>query len=671
MNIIIDRSRVNRVIIICEGKLDYSTVFELEEAIVPLVKENQGLIVLDLARVNHITDTGVKCLQKIFQISKEIHGDNNNDRLLRIGNMSHEVRDLLRLKGLLLSMTHPVSSQKTPDSTYEDKLNQIRQFFPSPTSDHLQTVHLSQLINRTLSNINQLKTTLPFYGKREPLNHEVIENNAIPKEISNLEQITDNLSAYLEGNWNWDNSKIQTNVIPPVTISSMIAQIIASLGNANIVSEEYSHKLVKAEIEAISISANLVRYNPNQAGVIFTFGGTATILYGIKLGIEKAIPDAFINGIKEDAKIICSDVAHYANITALGWLGLGTKNLVAIPTDPDNSMNLEALEEKLHDILRKKEKIAAIIATMGTTDAFGIDDLESMVKIRDKLVQQYQLDYKPHIHADAVIGWAFAVFNDYNFQDNPMGFSPRTLQSLSDTTNKLKYLYQADSLGIYFHKTGYTPCTSSIFICRDKIDLSLISRNKQDMPYLFKSGHYHPGYFTLETSRSSSPVMAALANLKLLGKEGYQTILGHLVTMAGRIRSRIERVDNICVVNDYNYGSVTLFRVYPHGVDAKSTYFQEVNDANFSEELKSHNEYNRQIFTILNHQVERGYGIVLSLTERYRTTSSGEPIVALKSYLMSPFTDVDIIEKLFSCLEEACLEIEESGYANFDTQPQM
>ena len=141
--------------------------------------------------------------------------------------MSQNVRDLLRLKGLLLSMTHPVSSQKKPDSTYEDKLNEIRQFFPSPTSDHLQTVHLSQLINRTLSNINQLKTTFPFYGKREPLNHEFIENNTIPNEISNLEQITDDLGVYLAGHFNWANPKVQKNVVTSVTILSIIAQIIA------------------------------------------------------------------------------------------------------------------------------------------------------------------------------------------------------------------------------------------------------------------------------------------------------------------------------------------------------------------------------------------------------------------------------------------------------------
>ena len=56
------------------------------------------------------------------------------------------------------------------------------------------------------------------------------------------------------------------------------------------------------------------------------------------------------------------------------------------------------------------KKIAAIIATMGTTDAFGLDDLQAIVAMRDSLVDEFQLSYRPHIHADAVIGWAWSVF---------------------------------------------------------------------------------------------------------------------------------------------------------------------------------------------------------------------------------------------------------------------
>ena len=32
---------------------------------------------------------------------------------------------------------------------------------------------------------------------------------------------------------------------------------------------------------------------------------------------------------------------------------------------------------------------------------------------RDNLVREFELDYTPHIHADAVIGWAWSVFNNF------------------------------------------------------------------------------------------------------------------------------------------------------------------------------------------------------------------------------------------------------------------
>ena len=61
---------------------------------------------------------------------------------------------------------------------------------------------------------------------------------------------------------------------------------------------------------------------------------------------------------------------------------------------------------------------------MGTTDAFGVDDLDAIADLRDRLVEDYGLDYTPHVHADAVIGWAWSVFNDYDFERNPLGFAP-------------------------------------------------------------------------------------------------------------------------------------------------------------------------------------------------------------------------------------------------------
>ncbi len=186
------------------------------------------------------------------------------------------------------------------------------------------------------------------------------------------------------------------------------------------------------------------------------------------------------------------------------------------------------------------KKIAAIVATMGSTDAFGIDDLRAIDELRRRLVDEFSLPYLPHLHADAVIGWAWSVFNDYDFQANPLQFRGRTVRALAAAQHDIGHLHLADSIGLDFHKTGYTPYNSSLVLFRDLRDFSLIARSRETMPYLYQSGEHHPGMYTLETSRSASGPMAALANMLFLGKEGYRTLLGHAVEMAEVLRERIE-----------------------------------------------------------------------------------------------------------------------------------
>ncbi|HRU06629.1 MAG TPA: aspartate aminotransferase family protein, partial [Candidatus Brocadiia bacterium] len=287
------------------------------------------------------------------------------------------------------------------------------------------------------------------------------------------------------------------------------------------------------------------------------------------------------------------------------------------------------------------------------TDAFGMDNLEFIVRLRDRLVEDFRLPYAPHVHADAVIGWPWAVFNDYDFDANPMNFPPRALRCLWDASSSIRHLHLADSIGIDFHKTGYGPYISSLFLCKNKADLDRITRDQTLMPYLFQFGNYHPGVFTLEASRGCGGVFSALANLKLLGKTGYRAILGHIVAMAEHLRARLEAAPGACVVNDYNAGPVTLFRVYPDGVDAKDAWRKERVNPGFAAQLRKHNEYNRRVFDALQRQMESGQGPALSLTDHYRATPVGDPILALKSFVMSPFTTAADMDLVADCIEKA------------------
>jgi glutamate/tyrosine decarboxylase-like PLP-dependent enzyme len=316
-------------------------------------------------------------------------------------------------------------------------------------------------------------------------------------------------------------------------------------------------------------------------------------------------------------------------------------------------MDLDILERRLREIIKEGGKIAAIIATLGTTDAFGLDDLEKIAALRDRLVEEFRLVYRPHIHADAVIGWAWSVFNDYDIDANPLGFRRRTVRALAGAKRRICHLHLADSIGIDYHKTGFTPYIASQILVKDRRDFDLISRAPEQMPYLYQYGDYKPGMFTLETSRPGTGVLAALANLRLFGQEGWQALLGHLVEMAQLLREQLEGYATTTVLNRENFGTVTIFRVYPPDVDTFAIKQQEFGDPAFRGFLLKHNDYNRRIFDYLHCEALAGRGVLLSLTDCYRMTSYGEPIVGLKSFILSPFVDEEHVQTVVEKVREA------------------
>jgi glutamate/tyrosine decarboxylase-like PLP-dependent enzyme len=455
----------------------------------------------------------------------------------------------------------------------------------------------------------------------------------------------------------WGHPRAQINVIPPPTIASIIGGLLPSIYNPNLVSEESSRQVAVAEVEVSSMTADLIGYDPTHSAGLFTFGGTGTLLYGVKLGLEKACPGTARHGIRERAVIFCSERAHYACLSVASWLGIGQENVIQIPCSPDNEMRTCLLETMAREVLKGGGKIAAIVATMGTTDHFGLDDLKSIHEIRDRLVDEFHLDYHPHIHGDAVIGWAWSVFNDYDFQTNPLGFRLRTVRALAGTERRIRQLPLADSVGIDFHKTGFTPYVSSLFLVKDSTDLELISRKQSDTPYLFHDGHYHPGRYTLETSRAGSAPMSALANLRLFGKNGLRALLGHVVSMAEVLREQLEGHAATTVVNRGNFGPVTLFRVYPDGVDTFGVTEREQQDVSYRDQLRLHNDYNRRIYQLVQADALQGEGVVISLTDCYRESDYGEPMVALKSYLLSPFAEEQYIDAVIESLWKARAQI--------------
>jgi hypothetical protein len=162
--------------------------------------------------------------------------------------------------------------------------------------------------------------------------------------------------------------------------------------------------------------------------------------------------------------------------------------------------------------------------------------------------------------------------------------------------------------------------------------------------------------FTLETSRSATGVMAALANLLLLGREGFRALIGHAVEMAEILRELIVARPELSIVNDDNAGPVTLFRAYPPGTDTFAVKEREQHDRAFRDQLRRHSDLNRRIFQRVASEAFAGRGVAIGFTDQYRTSDYGEPISALKSYVLSPFAEPDQMQSVIACVLAALRE---------------
>jgi L-2,4-diaminobutyrate decarboxylase len=518
-------------------------------------------------------------------------------------------------------------------------LSNLRTVFPQPVSDPVHDSYVVFSILRALDQVDAMKSQAPILGRPRQPDYAAAVASRLDMQSRSLEEVIRELVSYLEGMFIWGHPRSQLNVVPVPSVAGVIGVLLPALFNPNLCSDESALKFSEAEARAVAMAADLVGYDAAQAGGVFTFGGTGTLLYGIKIGLEKACPDALRSGVSQDAVVLTSTCGHYAAYTVAAWLGLGQDRVLTAAADEANSIDLAALEATAREALAAGRKIAAIIATMGSTDAFGIDDLAAIADLRDCLVDEFKLPYRIHIHADAVIGWAWSVFNDYDWSVNELEFRGRTVRALAAAASSIRHLGRADSLGIDFHKTGYVPYISSLVLFRNREDLALITRRRETMPYLFQSGEYHPGMFTLETSRSATGPMSALASLLLLGREGLRVLLGHAVEMAEVLREMIEAQPRLSVMNRANVGPVTLLRVYPKDVDTFKVKEREQHDKAYRDRLLAHNELNRQIYERVHAEALAGSGVAISLTDCYRRTDYGEPINALKSYILSPFAD--------------------------------
>ena len=485
--------------------------------------------------------------------------------------------------------------------------------------------------------------------------------NTIPEEGFPKEKvIKDAIELFFDGVPNWRSPELQYNICAPVNITSQALLSLAQELNIHNINNDFAGNCLLAEKLISGMMADLISLKREKVKALFSFGGTASNLYAMKLAINKNIPNVGKTGIPSNVYMMITSSAHFSHKTVADWLGIGVDRLIIIDADEENRSIPFDAEKKARSIIEKGGIIAGISLNGGPFYDFVIDDVAEFVKLRSKLIKDYNLSYTPHIHVDSVIGWIWLMFNNYNFRKNPLNIPKDVLSLIEKQFNRAYKIRLADSWGVDFHKAfGGCPVPCGLFVSNNGYELFLLSKSHRgicDTHHL--GGDWSiddPSDITLETSRSAGSALAALGSLLTMGKNGFRNFLANQITATKSFRDKIKDTPFI-VGNPKSLGFNTMIVISPEEIAGG----KKQNWESFLSLVKN----DEKLLTKLNERLKLFYEwcfkgnddysqrLGCSFSRSFHKTKSGKTISGLKYCFVSPHTTRGTIKKEIKKLKE-------------------
>ncbi|MBP1962173.1 pyridoxal phosphate-dependent decarboxylase family protein [Paenibacillus aceris] len=550
----------------------------------------------------------------------------------------------------------------------ERRLPNIQKLFPSEDGNPQSRQMMMRFIEQILTGVDVLKNPdgVNLKGEKNRTGNfynNLIQNSEIPTASIPLEEVNTELLKLLHDH-PYHTKYFLTNILPMASIPGILGMIAAFMVNGNNLWDVYGPAGAEAEVRVISMMSKLIGYDPMKSGGYTTWGGQGAVFSGLRIAIAKFAPEALQKGVPGNLYAFCSDAAHYSLFKSVEATGIGSDKLIRVRTKSDSSMDVGDLKIKMEEVIARGGIPIYIVATTGTTDAMGIDDLEQIYTISNQVAAQFGLP-RAHIHADSALGGFFAFFQDYDFFSNPLGFKDEVAEALRAIHSRMRHLHLADSLCFDFQKLGQTPYLTSLFLLKEAADLKLMDLHPDETPYVGHRGYgqYHTGY-TLECSRMASSISIYSA-LLAFGVQGYQQLLAQFVevNLAFReaLRSEIPQAE---IVNEDNPGIITLFRIYP---DGSHRFQEEISGSCTYKEIERNNKFNEVLFEMLGNQRDR---IFFGDTKKHLLVPTKDesytPLYANKVFIISPYTQVEHVPEIVEHLKSIVTQVYEK-YAEAST----
>lgn len=539
-------------------------------------------------------------------------------------------------------------------------LKEVQKLFPSEDGNKVQQVSFLNYIERLIIEMDSFKdptksTLGPIQEKSSNFYKDMIENAHTPNTGLDMEHVVNEMIKLIKGH-PYHTRNFVTNVLPMASIPGIIGILTTILLNGNNLWDVYGPAAAETEVKVISMMSKLVGYNHAKSWGYTTWGGQGAVFSGLRLAIAKQFPKAKEEGIPNNLYCFASENAHYSLLKSVEATGIGSNHLIRVKAGKDHSMDMNDLQAKIEEVINKGGIPIYIVATTGTTDSFGIDDIQSIKAITADIEGKYELN-PIHIHADSALGGFYCLFREYDFERNPLHFEAEVLEGLSKINERMQHLNLADSLCFDFQKLGQTPYLTSLFLVKNGADFSLLDLEEFETPYVGNRGYgsYHTGY-TLECSRMGSSI-AIYAAMLAFGVEGYQQILANYVRVNLAFRKKLTAsIPNMSITNSENIGPITAFRLYEGSVQ----WELERNGNATSEQIQQTNDLNYQLFEILGKHREDVFFGDTKKQCLVDTVNSDErlPIYAAKFFSISPYTEVEHLDQMVQAVKNSIQKLE-------------
>ncbi len=315
---------------------------------------------------------------------------------------------------------------------------------------------------------------------------------------------------------------------------------------------------------------------------------------------------------------------HYSIKKAANLLGLGEENVITIPVDEKNRINMSSLSRKIDSFEetgnKSRTKIIAIVGIAGTTETGNVDDLDSLGKIARKT--------GAYFHVDACWGGSALLADEY--------------RALFGGIEK------ADSVSIDAHKLLYCPMSMGLILFRNEKDLNTIRHSSK---YIIRRNSVDTGRFTVEGSRPFA-ALKPWASLKIIGREGYGILMKQARKATENLLGMISHCGNFEALNDPDLFILT-YRFIPEPLKNIIASLEETAAQEKGEEKKESEEKIKKINFLVNglniklHKaLRRDDTTFVSRTTLESTRYRPQNIVVLRAVLMNPLINRQVLEEI-------------------------